>query len=505
MKQHYTKPPFDVRLISDSGLSRIHEDSLRILEDIGARFPNPDFQSKLKQMGADVDERSDIVRFPRQMIANVLDQQRANNAAYYAEHEQPDPMDYQQRFFMSGGNNRYIIDPVSNTRRPGTLADVLSAIALGNQLPNVVRASGFVLPSEYPDVIADIIQFYLLSVFSSKRYFFTYIYSKSSAQCLIEMADVIAETSFDLLSGNLIEYELEPFRNLDFAAEDLAIAAEFTKRGIKTATTYWSWMGRNAPLDYAAMLSVTNANILAGLAAIIAMNPDNMFFRYIFPPHMANPDNPKMALMGNPNQIIFSWATRQLADFYGFPFTITNSGFSDSLEDNFQAGFEVGVSAALSVMAGIDSNGVKGVVGLDQGVSLDRLFTDHEFYRYLNYVFSRQIPVNDETLRFDEIKEAGIGGDFLYSLEDADQVEEFVFRSPAFFSGDYDQWKNGPTGTERVRQEVDARISANMPDKPVIDDAKIKALDKVFLRYVSDPEILKRLKRQVQGVTGVEL
>lgn len=499
------KQPFDFRLMSESDVSEIHLASIKILSEIGARVPHREYLEAFQKLGAIVDWDTSIVRFPERVIDEVISIQKQNNTAYYRDHEKNDPEDFRQTFFMSGGNNTHIVDPVTQSRRPGNVTDILRAIALGNSLELVERVSGFVIPSEYPPEFADLIQFYLLSVFSEKRYFFTYIYSAESARGLIEMAQTVASDPFEVMSGRLVEYELEPRRNLEFSGDDLSIAAEFTRRGIKTATTYWSWMGRNAPLDYASMLAVTNANILAGLAAIIAMNPENMFFRYIFPPHMVNPANPEMPLMADPNQVVFSWATRQLADFYGFPFTITNSGFSDAVEDNFQAGFEVGITAALAVAAGVNSNGIKGMVGVDQGVSLDRLLTDHEMYRYTNYIFSRTIPVGAETLRLDEVRRAGIGGDFLHSLDDKNRVGEFIFSSPVRFTGTFDEWSRGPKGSQRVRDEVERLVTAGMPSQPVIDDDAIARLDEIFARYVGDATVLTHLKRTIADVTGVVL
>jgi trimethylamine:corrinoid methyltransferase-like protein len=264
-------------------------------------------------------------------------------------------------------------------------------------------------------------------------------------------------------------------------------------------------MGKNAPLEYAAMLAITNANILAGLAILTAMNPDNMYFRYICPPHMVNPHNHDLALMGNVNQIVFSWATRQLADYYGFKYTITNSGFSDSMENDFQAGFEIGVTAALAIAAGITSNGVKGVVGMDQAVSLGRLVADHEMYSYLNEAFGRRVDVNENTLQSDRVDAAGIGGDFLDCLEDASRVREVYGESPVFFSGDYETWKKGPRSNERLGSRIEQLIAEGFTPAPVLDTEKLHMLDKAVEKHVDDRSFLPRLKTLIEEVAGVAL
>jgi trimethylamine--corrinoid protein Co-methyltransferase len=487
------KRRFQLKLLGGRDIEQVHRESLRILRELGVRFPHKDYLEAFKKMGARVDFDTEIVRFPAEVIEEALEIQRRNTQAYHRAHEQIDPNDYTQKFFMSGGNMRYLIEPGTFERRLATLRDMLQAIVIGNALQHVTRVSAFLIPSEYEAGLADIIQLYLLSLYSQKRYFFTYIYSLESARCLIDMARVVAEDDFQFRNGSLIEYELEPSGHLEFAREHLEIAAEFARRKMKIGTTHWSWMGYHTPLSYASLLALTNAHILAGTAAIIALNPENMYYRYIFPAHCVNRRDTSVPLMGSPHQVVFAWAARQLADFYGFPFCIANSGFSDALEDNFQSGFEVGVTAALSIAAGITCLGVKGVVGVDQGASLQRLVTDNEMMDYLNFVFSRSVDMGELALDRPAIEGAPRGGNFLASLQEGERLERAYWDSEIFFSGKYESWHSG-ISRESIRRRIESILRDHYPPGLVIAEGKVSELEAVMGSHVEDRSFVSRLR-----------
>jgi trimethylamine--corrinoid protein Co-methyltransferase len=493
------KRKYELKILSDSDVERIHQESLKILKELGIKFPHKELLNSFKKMGALVDFDTEIVKFPPEVIENALAIQRKNTDEYFEKYEPVDENDYTQKFFMSGGNNSYHIDPDDFKRKAPTLEDMLKAIVVGNALDNVIRISGYYIPAAYDELLADIIQFYLLSLYSKKRYFFTYIYSLESAKCLIEMTREIAENEHQFMNGSLIEYEIEPCGHLEFAREHLEIAAEFAKNKMKIATTHWAWMGRHTPLTYASLLSLTNAHILAGTAALIALNPDNMYYRYIFPTHNINPRYTSLPLMAQPNMIIYAWAARQLADFYGFKYCITNSGFSNEIQDNFQCGFEVGVTAALSIAAGITCLGVKGLHGCDEGVSMERLVTDNELIDYLNFVFSRSINIDDSTLEYENIKSKARGEWFLEDLKDERKMKEMYWNSDIFYFGNYEDWHEN-IGRENIKKKIEKILEENFPPSLLLPLEKVENIEGIMKTHVKDKGFVDRLKNDLERI-----
>jgi trimethylamine--corrinoid protein Co-methyltransferase len=490
---------YELKILRDGDIERIHEESLRILAEIGVKFPSQTLLASFKKLGAVVDFDTEVVKFPAKVVDHALKVHRDNTERYFRDIGGFDESDYTQRFFMSGGNVKYTIDPMTNQRKEGCLQEMVKAIVVGNALKNVDRISGFMIPHEYDAKLADIVQFYLLSLFSKKRHFFTYIYSLPSAKCIIEMARTVAENERQFMDGSLIEYELEPSGHLQFARENIEIATEFARNGMKIATTHWGWMGYHSPVTYASLLALTNAHILAGAVALVAMNPKNMFFRYIFPTHSVNRKDTSLPMMGNPNQVIFAWAARQLADFYGFKFCITNSGFSDAIEGNFQSGFEVGVTAALAVASGVTCLGVKGIIGIDQAVSLERLVTDNEMVDYLNFVFSRKLNVDAQCLDYETVRKTSFGGNFLDDLKNAERTKDTHWESDFFFSGSYAGW-HPDISRERIKEKIEKILRDGFPPKSVLDGQKVEKLERVMAEHIGEKGFVERFKQDLAKI-----
>jgi trimethylamine:corrinoid methyltransferase-like protein len=136
----------NLKILSDSDIEKIHKESLRILREIGVRFPHRGLLEVFKKKGAIVDFETEIVKFPDEVIEDAIKKQRENTDAYFKKHEKFDENDYTQKFFMSGGNIKHLIEPGTFKRKDGNLRDMLRAIVIGNELENVSRVSAFLTP-----------------------------------------------------------------------------------------------------------------------------------------------------------------------------------------------------------------------------------------------------------------------------------------------------------------------------------------------------------------------
>jgi trimethylamine---corrinoid protein Co-methyltransferase len=273
----------------------------------------------------------------------------------------------------------FIFDHKSGLRRQGSLSDLLGAIVLGNHLEAVRRVSCLVVPGAYPYHAADALSFYLLYTYATKPVF-SWMYSLESARCIIEMAEAAARDEAHLRSGALLEYNVETVSPFRFAPHSLQIMQECALGGIPMSCGPMLVMGSSAPMSHLATMTLENAEILATLAAIIVINPDNPRFDYIAPAHSMNMSN-GMCSFGSPNQAVFALMARQIADSYGFDRVVVNCGLSDALYPDCQCGIERGVTLAFAAAAGVDEVGLMGIVGADQAASFEQLAIDDGFLR----------------------------------------------------------------------------------------------------------------------------
>ncbi len=489
----------DMEYLSKADIETVHRESLRILREVGVKFPNKTLLDAFKRQGADVDFDREVVRLPDKLVMEAVQRQVQNNAKYYGEELKV--RNHPIRMWMSMGNLKYFIDPVTNERRTGTLKDLLQSIVVANALGNLEKVSCFGIPAEYSgEEFINILRFYLLAVFSKKRAFLTPIESVHVARCMLEMADACADEEAQVKDGSLIYFEVEPIRNLEFAPRDLDILVELTRRKVTVFTTHWGWLGYHTPMSYAALLSLANANILAGIAAIIVLNPENQYLDYLFPMHVVNRKSMNWPSFGGPNQVVISFLARQLADFYGFRFTLSNCFFSDSIGNDFQLGFERGVTAALSIFGGIDRVGVQGIHGADAGISLEQLIVDNEMLSYINFILGRRIRLDDELFDFKAIRKAGPGGSFQNDPSNIRRQKDVYWDSDIFAAEPYETWTpNLPM--QNVRRKLHAFLEEGFPPKPVIDQDKLRSLDGIMEHYVEDRKALDAFRSGLSAIT----
>jgi trimethylamine--corrinoid protein Co-methyltransferase len=488
-------------MLTPDQVEAVHRESLRILREVGVRAPNKEVLDRLRERGATVDYQSSIVKMPESLVMEAVQQQIKSNARYYAGSGGQETTQ-QVKMWMAMGTLKYYFEPLTVKRREGTLRDLIEAIVVGNHLENVEKISCFGIPREYHnEEFSNILRHYLLLLFSQKRWLLTPIEKVPVAKCAIEMAEAVAENETQLRNGSLVYYELEPIHNLEYSSEHLEILVELARRKMTAFTTHWCWMGYHTPLTYAALLALGNANILAGITTILSLNPENMYLDYLFPMHIINKKYQKWFLHGSPHQVIISFLARQLADYYGFQYSLSNCGFSDALDGDFQMGFERGVTTALSIFGGIDRVGVQGILGADAGVSLEQLIIDNELLSYLNFILRHKVSISEELFDFETIKRVGPGGNFLEDSAKALRLEKTYWNSEIFAAEPYENYKPNQA-INNVRGKLREILQQHFPPRPVIDAAKIARLDRILERYSPDKKMLDSFRRNLAKIVG---
>jgi trimethylamine---corrinoid protein Co-methyltransferase len=490
-------------VLTDAEVAQVHAASLQLLQETGVKFPHEGLLELFRKSGATVDTRSGLVKIPAALVEASVKKQVENNTRNLHDNQPAGPD--QLKGWMSLGNLKNIVDYRTDSARNGNLRDVLQSIALANALPNIERVAAFVEPADVDQGIVDVVFFYLLSLFSGKRFFLVPVTSLANARCMIAMARVVAENEAQLRGGDLLEYELEPIANLEFSAPHLEIAWEFARQKLKVFVGHYCFMGKDSPPDHLSAIILTNTNILAAITAVILMNPDHYGVDYVFATHGIKSAREPRPLFGAPHQAVFAMAARQLADFYGFRGSIGNAGLSDSCTDDFQSGFERGVSAAISALCGNKTLGLQGIVGADQAVSLDELIIDDALLSYINHILKSMALVAHQTVDMKSIKEVGIGGTFLDRMETAAGYRELTWSSPVFSSETYESWAASKPGrgalVEKAKQDLLAR---SFPPRVVLTKEQMNQLTRTALDTVAKPESFKKflalLEREIPGL-----
>lgn len=457
-----------VEVLSPDEIELIHESSLEVLETVGVRVPNQRVLDLLQHAGARVEQEAQVAKLPRRMMEGII--AAVPKAAHRPGKQGEKPCTAKGN--LTGGLSTQIpfVSYTTKERRPGTTEDILKGIVVCDYLDNIPYASSVVVPHDVPYEIADVIAYQLLYTYSSKPGG-TYILSADSARSIIEMARVM---------GKQVGYGLETVSPLQFRDVSLDIALVFAENDLPLGVGPMVIGGATGPVSIAGTLVVQNAEVLASIAVIYLLNPDQPMW-YSGPSHSMDLRS-TLCSFGSPNQTLIGLGTVQMARRYGLQAS-ANVGLTDALVPDFQCGFEKGVSAALAVAGGIGGIGGQGIVGADQGVSLEQLVIDNEWIGALNYIF-RGFEVSEETIGLDTIKKVGIGGHYLTEEHTCRYMRDHYWPSELFNRDNWATWlsKGGKDILALAAEKVQRILKEHYPPQPVIDDDKVKELQAIVDR-----------------------
>ncbi len=155
-----------------------------------------------------------------------------------------------------------------------------------------------------------------------------------------------------------------------------------------------------------------------------------------------------------------------------------------------QAAHEKSITSLLPAMAGANSIYGSGMLELGQTFSMEQLVIDNDIAG-INFKILQGIPVNDDTLAIDPIKEVGVGGDFLGHMTTMEHFEETS--SPLVFDRTMlGEWRsNGAKNAAERAHEIVVDVMANHVVAPIPEDrlaameAIMKQADEAFKKRKS--------------------
>jgi trimethylamine--corrinoid protein Co-methyltransferase len=444
----------------------IHQSSLEVLSNLGFQIPNAEILKRFADAGAEVDFQNEVAKIPPHLVEEAL-----KRAPRFEESAQTDAAPISFSAVMS--SSAYLIDYSSRSRRSGTLADVIKAIALCNELPNIGMLMPLVFPEDAPRERADLIC-QLIEFAYGKKPSGTWIYSADSARAILSMYDVMG----DDIKGPPF-YILEPISPLRFPRHGLEITLLFGRKGLPVFVGPMAQSGFSAPITPAGTIVIQNAENLATLVMLDLLGglPLLMYSGSAHAPDMRN----MVCSFGSPNNILMALGLMQMAKFYGLSFSC-NMGLTDSMTPDFQAGFEKGVQMASLLAAGgfMAGFGMQGIVGPDQGSNLEQLVIDDEWLGYLNYLCNG-MEVSRETIGLDMIFNVGIGGNFISERHTANYVRSCYWQ-PALFNRDaWEQWqsKGAKDIFSLAREKTEKILKEHFPPEQLIDNNKLSKLEDI--------------------------
>lgn len=459
------------QLMTDAEVQKIHETSMRIMEEIGIVFSYEPAREILKKHGAK--EEGHKIFFPRNMVEEKLKTVPSAFTLHGRNEAKTVEINTEETCYAGPYGSPYIQD-MDNGRRYGTLDDFINVVKLENDLSNLDILSHIAVePNDVDASIRHNVMTYNNLKYSDKPLMGSVLGYEAAKQS-IEMA-AIAHGGLEVLEEKTIiasiPCTLTPLSYDDKQAGAIIAYAETNQAQLVNSL---SISGATTPATYAGLITLQNAEILAGIVLAQCVRPGCPIV------YSASGSNAEMASgslsIGSPDGAIISLMNGQLAKFYNIPCRISGT-LSDSKMMDSQAAFESAITGMMAQLAG--GNFIlhsMGIIETYNCTSLEKMIIDNEILGYFKHI-GKGVEVNDETLAFDVIKEVGPQGEFLSNMHTFQNFRKTFYRPFITNRQTADQW--AADGGMSLEKAANAKWKAMLeeytePTLPADIDAALK-------------------------------
>jgi len=458
-------------ILDPAGVARIHDASIRVLEELGIEVWSQTARELFARAGAIVD--GETVRVGRDIIEEAL---ASAPSSFTLTSRNPD------KVIELGGNKvafglvagpPSVHDEVNGRRQSNMddyenftrLAHYFNAIhIIGNQVasPLELPANNRHLDTYRANLTLSDLSFHCLSI------------GRGRARDGIEMMAISRGISLDEMvesPGVITVINVNSPRRFDKEmAEGLM---EMSSLGQAVSVTPFTLMGAMTPVTLAAGLTQQNAEALFGIALTQLTRPGAPVMYGSF---TSNVDMRSGApAFGTPEHAKANIASGQLARRYGLPYRSSNSSASNVVDA--QAAYETQMSLWGSLLGG--TNLIYHAAGWMEGglqASYEKLVLDVEMLQQM-IEFMTPIDLSDEAIAFDAMERVPTGGHFFGDEHTLERYEH------AFYAPMISDWQNNGawqesgslTATKRATKVWQTALADYT--QPVMPDDRCEALD----------------------------
>ncbi|MGO9994824.1 MAG: trimethylamine methyltransferase family protein [Steroidobacteraceae bacterium] len=393
--------------LSEHDLKQVTDTALRILADIGISEVTDEILQHTMAKGAHLNSHGRLC-FPRALVEDVI-AHAANEIVYHGR----DPA----RTICSGGNRVYFatageavrfVDPNTGEYRPSTLFDLYDFFRMGDFLEHIDFCGQQVVATD----ICEDAQLHAMNI----AYAGAAATTKPFGISLADASTVATvESLWDTVLGAPGAFRHAPFATigvcpivspLRFGPDTSAVLCEAARRGLPISACSAPQAGATAPAALAGALAQCTAEALAIVTLVNLINPGGPVD---FGPWTFVSDLRTGAFTGGGGEeAILQAAAGQIARYLRLPGVVA-AGMTDSKRPDYQAGYEKGMTIALSALAG--GNMIcecAGMMGSLFGCSLESMVMDNDLIGAVQRSL-RGIEVTEETLSFDLIEQTVLG------------------------------------------------------------------------------------------------
>lgn len=379
-------------------VEQIHQNTLRILNEIGIAFLTKESLETLRKNGIRVE--GNRAYFTEKQVMDALDV-ATKNFTVYARNSKYNVNMNTEDLYMTPGYGSALVCEVDGSVRPATFDDFLKLAVIVQESEEFSINGGILAqPSDIdPDISAEVMVYSTLC--RSDKALFSVCAGKKQAEHIMEMMKIIFGPDLTKIpcTFNLIS-PLSPLGVTQNTLETIEVCAQ---NGQPLVIAPGNMAGATGPISLAGNISLANAEFLGINVYAQIIRPGTPLI-YGFASTVSDMKNMQVS-NASPGFVKEAKYGALLAKKYGVPCR-SGGGMSDASGLTAQAGVE----SAMSMFESFNERAnlmmhATGSLHSFNTVSIEKFLLDIETYTQMKYYFS-EMPMDEDALAFDVIKEA---------------------------------------------------------------------------------------------------
>lgn len=460
--------------LSKKDMETIHACSLKILEEIGMRFPADEALRVFEKAGATIVDK-DIVRMDESLVRACLDKTRkrqdmtlfAPDPANDIRFEPHDPGIACMTMATS------VIDPRSGEKRAATLRDLEALVGIAERLEHVKVAGGLVTPQDVPLSLCEW-HTWAANLKHNTKHITDGILGYRGVRDLIEMGGVVAGSREAFLQRPFVSGWVLTLPPLGMDTASLEAMMEMNRHHIPIMLSSGPILGNTAPVTIPGMVAQAHAEILACITLSQLISPGAPLVYTSFARGM-NMKTTNISMAG-PEFAALKVAMAQMGRMLDLPVRMP-SMLRDAKVLDAQAGFETGIVGSLSSFNADIMDAMQ--LDTDMVVDYPDLVFCNECMAFIRHTL-RPIQVDADALAYDVIRETGPGGNFLTSRHTFDNFKSELWHSDLFDHDNWDAWESKGARTIRDKAMEMTLDLLDRPAAPLLSAAQVAAIDRIL-------------------------
>ena len=462
-------------ILPDEAVELIHEESVKILEEVGCEFRDDEAIAMWKAAGADV--RGTRVRVDRQLLMSLVAKAPPEFTLNARNPERTVKVGGKNSIFVPMYGAPYVRD-LDNIRRYGSLADLQNFHKLAYMSPSLHSSSSICCePMEIP-VPKRHLHIINSALTHSDKPFMGIVTSKERAEDVMSMAGIVFGEEY--VKENTVVVSITNCNSpLVWDQTMLDAMRVYTRNNQPVIVAPFALCGASTSASSIGAVAQVNAEALIGVAftqLIRAGAP------VIYGQFMVTVDMKTGAPMGGtPEAAQMMFVMGQLARKYKLPWRTSGFHVGSKLNDA-QAGYEANMLMHAAILSG--ANYIWHVAGwLEAGLACgySKFVTDAEqlegWYKYaggLSFVDFKEAMA--------AVREVGPQGHFLGTAHTLEHFENAFFIPSIMDFNSFEQWSAGGAKDHDTRGRDKARAMLNAYEPPKMDEGIAEGLQDFIAR-----------------------